>query len=439
MTCSHEIPAMTKLPRLAYLTNWYPAVSLTFVIREIEALREMGAEILTCSIRPSPPEQHPGPSEKREAAATFNVLPETLSPLGLGRAVLHALGRPRRLAEAAALAWTMRPPGLKALVWQGAYLAEAMVLARHLAAHRIEHLHMHFAGGSTTAGMLAARIACIPYSFTLHGPTDLEEPARWRLGTKIAQAAFVACISHYARSQCMLWSHPTHWSKLHIVHCGVIPDLYESAHTRTEGPVRLLFAGRLAPVKGLRVLLDALSLLGKRTEVDLTIVGDGPDRDELERIAALLEKKVRFTGYFSQAEVAGEMAATDIFVLPSFAEGVPVVLMEAMASGKPVIATQVAGVGELVEDGMSGRIVPPGDAVMLAHAIADLAADPTLRNHMGAAGRNRVRTAFDIRVEAVRLAGLFAGKERVKAHTGGQLARSGAEPLARSVDRSEAR
>ena len=400
---------MTKLPRLAYLTNWYPAVSLTFVVREIEALRDMGAEIRTCSIRKSPPEQHPGPSEKREAARTFNVLPATLSPASFARAALFALGRPGRLARAAGLAWRLRPAGFRALVWQGAYLAEAMILARHLAATRTQHLHMHFAGGSTTAGMLAAGIAGIPYSFTLHGPTDLEEPARWRLGAKIARAAFVACISHYARSQCMLWSDPAHWPKLRIVHCGVVPELYESGPARGEGPVRLLFVGRLAAVKGLRVLLDALARL-RGPAVELTIVGDGPDRPDLERLAAPLGEAVRFTGYLSQAEVAEAMAATDIFVLPSFAEGVPVVLMEAMAAGKPVIATQVAGVGELVEDGVSGRIVPPGDAEALARAIEGLAAAPELRARMGIAGRDQVCAQFDIRGEAARLAALFAGE-----------------------------
>jgi glycosyltransferase involved in cell wall biosynthesis len=169
-----------------------------------------------------------------------------------------------------------------------------------------------------------------------------------------------------------------------------------------------VFVGRLAPVKGLRVLFEAIEHL--KTPVRLTVVGDGPDRAHLEAAAALLGKRVRFTGYLSQAEVAETLAAAQVVVLPSFAEGVPVMLMEAMAARLPVIATTVAGTGELVEDRVSGRLVPPGDAEALAAAITELAADPDLRRRMGEAGRMRVRADFDARTEARRLAALFSGE-----------------------------
>jgi glycosyltransferase involved in cell wall biosynthesis len=180
---------------------------------------------------------------------------------------------------------------------------------------------------------------------------------------------------------------------------------------RRDGEIRLVFVGRLAPVKGLRVLLAALvELQEDLPNLHLVLAGDGPDRKILEAAAAPLGDRVTFTGYLSQSEVAQAMQAADICVLPSFAEGVPVVLMEAMASRKPVIATQVAGVGELVEDGVSGFIVPPGDMESLAARIRVLAGDAKLRTRMGKAGREKVVAEFDIADEVVRLAELFGGK-----------------------------
>jgi glycosyltransferase involved in cell wall biosynthesis len=256
--------------------------------------------------------------------------------------------------------------------------------------------------------MLAAQLAGIPYSLTVHGPTDFDDPAGWRLDLKVARAAFVACISHFARSQVMIHADPADWPKLRIVHCGVDPALYDRPPALPSEPVELVFVGRLAPVKGIRILLEAMGRVA--APVRLTIVGDGPDRAHLERAAAPLGDAVRFTGYLSQAEVAATLTRAHVVVLPSLAEGVPVMLMEAMAARLPVIATQVAGTAELVEDGVSGRLVPPGDAVSLAAAIDALAVDEGRRQRMGEAGRAAVRGGFDIHDEARRLAALFAGR-----------------------------
>ena len=247
------------LPRLAYLTNWYPAVSLTFVLREVEALRELGAEVLPASIRRSPPEQHPGPGEREEARRTFNVIDAAWRPGTLLAAFGFAAGRPRRMARAKLLAWRTRRPGLRGLVWQAAYLVEATVVAHWLARERAEHLHVHFVSGVATVGMLAAEIAGVPWSLTVHGPTDFDDAAGWHLGEKVARAAFVACISHFARSQVMIHAEPRDWPKLRIVHCGVDPALYDRPQAAPASPVELVFVGRLAPVKGLRVLLDAMA------------------------------------------------------------------------------------------------------------------------------------------------------------------------------------
>lgn len=410
------LPAMTRpLPRIAYLTGQYPEVSLTFILREVEGLRALGAEVLTCSIRETPGVQHPGPAEKAAAASTFHVLKTARNPLKFLAAQADALRHPRRYFGTLALAWRTRSPGLRALLYQLIFFAEATVLAHYLKREKVQHLHNHFVFGSATVAMLAAKLAAIPYSFTLHGPADLFEPYRWALREKTARAKFVATISYFARSQLMFFSDPKDWHKIKIIHCGVNPALYDRPAgpplpARPKGEIRLLFVGRLAPVKGLRVLLEALHLLADDLpQLRLVLVGDGPDRKNLEAAAAPLGDMVTFTGYLSQAEVAQALQACDIFVLPSFAEGVPVVLMEAMASRKPVIATQVAGVGELVVDGTNGFIVPPGDVETLAARIRKLAGSAQLRARMGTHGRVTVQADFDIADEVARLASLFAG------------------------------
>ncbi|WP_299819468.1 glycosyltransferase family 4 protein [uncultured Jannaschia sp.] len=350
-----------------------------------------------------------GSAEKAAARRTFHIIETAKKPRKAAAALWHAMRHPCPFAKAVSLAWRMRAPGLRALVYQGIYLAEAMVLAWHLRRTGCGHVHTHFANSSATVGVLAARLAGTGFSFTLHGPSDLFEAKYWRLDTKISEARFVACISHFARSQAMLHADPDQWHKLRIVHCGVVPELYGMLPpANPEAGLRLVFVGRLAPVKGLRILLDAFDRAREaRPDMHLTIIGDGPDRAELECLAAPLEAAVTFTGALSQADVAARLAAADALVLPSFAEGVPVVLMEAMASGKPVIATRVAGVSELVEDGISGYLVPPGDVETLTARLLDLANDPDCWAEMGRAGREKVVRDFDIRREAARLARLF--------------------------------
>lgn len=403
---------MNTAHRIAYLTALYPAVSHTFILREVEGLRMLGLEVETASVRRPGPEHLRGPAEQAEADKTFYILNAARRGLTLPRACLAALARPKRLARVIGLAWRTRAPGLRAGIYQFFYLIEALVLAHHLQAQKTTHLHCHFAQSSATVAMLAAELADLPFSFTLHGPADLYEPQRWHLAEKIARAAFVACISHFARAQAMLFSAPNHWDRLRIVHCGVIPETYaapEPAQARpADGTVSLLFVGRLAPVKGLRVLLDALATARKtHPGLRLTIVGDGEDRAHLEALAKPMGDAVHFTGYLSQDEVAETMAAADAFVLPSFAEGLPVVLMEALAAGKPAIAPRVAGVAELIEDGQTGYLIHAGDVVGLTRALEQLAKDPKAGQALGQAGQAVVKTEFDARIEAARIARLF--------------------------------
>ena len=397
--------------RLAYLTGEYPAVSHTFILREVEALRARGVAVETCSIRRTGPEHHRGPAEKEAARTTFHVLSATANLATLLRAGFAALRSPGRFFRAFGLALRTSPPGPRALLWQLFYFAEALVLARHLRARGITHLHNHFGNSSCSVAMLTSAISGIPFSYTMHGPAIFFEPRIWRIDEKIARATFVACISHFCRSQGMIFSDPIHWPKLRIVHCGINPARYGTVPRETPGK-RILFVGRLAAVKGVPVLLDAFArVLKDHPDAELTLVGDGPERPRIEARARALgcDHAVRFAGYLSQDEVTAELARADLFALPSFAEGVPVVLMEAMASRLPVVATRLAGIPELVEDGVSGRVVPPGDSAALAAALAELLSDPDLRARMGTAGRAKVEAEYDMAGEAARLAVLFRG------------------------------
>lgn len=404
--------------RIAYLTSEYPAVSHTFILREVEALRRLGVDVRTCSIRQTGTEHQRGPAEQAAAAETFYVLRAAARPDTLLGSLGHALRRPTALWQTFRLAWATRSPGLRALAYQVMYLIEAIVLARHLTRQGVTHLHNHFGNASCTVAMLVHALSGIPYSYTMHGPSIFFEPHRWRIDEKIARARFVACISHFCRSQGMIFADPAHWDRMRIVHCGVEPERYAPAGDDAAPGKTMIFVGRLAAVKGVRVLLEAFAdIHATDPEARLVLVGDGAERADLEGFADRLgcRSAVRFTGYLNQAEVVAELAAADLFVLPSFAEGVPVVLMEALASELPVIATRIAGIGELVTPGETGVLVAPGDVVGLRDAMHTLLANPEMRREMGRRGREKVVADYNVDLEAAWLKQLI---EDVDATTG---------------------
>ncbi|MEM9435392.1 MAG: glycosyltransferase family 4 protein [Pseudomonadota bacterium] len=397
---------------LAYLTSEYPAVSHTFILREVAELRSQGRDVTTFSLRRTGSEHRKGAAEAEEARRTIYLLEHALNPLTALAAQARALRRPGRWLSMVRLAMRTSAPGLRAAVRQVAYVLEAGILAREMETRGITHLHNHFANASCSVAMLASELTGIPYSLTLHGPATFFDPHRLALGEKIARARFVACISHFARSQGMIFADPAHWERMHIVHCGVDPARYGASPDRGEAGSEIVFVGRLAAVKGVLVLLEAVAQLANAyPQARVTLIGDGPERARIEaRVAALgLGDRVTFTGYLTQTEVAARLASASIFALPSFAEGVPVVLMEAMAAELPVVATRIAGIGELVTDGEAGLLVPPGDVKSFSAAIETLLADPKQRIAMGRAGRAAVVASYDIAQEAARLGQLFDG------------------------------
>jgi colanic acid/amylovoran biosynthesis glycosyltransferase len=421
---SAEPTPSTASTRIAYLIAEYPKISHTFIDREIEALRELGVDVATFSIRPTPADQLLTAADRRAAAETFSILPS--GPGRLARAHLRGLrAHPLRYATTLGRALRLSAGGARANLWQLFYFAEAMVLWEECRRQGIGHIHAHFANVASAVAMLAASFAAgdgMSWSFTMHGPTEFDDVTRYAIAEKIRSATFVACISDYCRAQLMKLVEPRHWDKLSVVRCGLdfdrLPDRdlgeelagRDDADGRAPGPLRVLSVGRLVADKGQLLLVQAVAALRARgVDVTLTLVGDGPDRgaltDAVRRLG--IGESVLLAGAVDQGRLPELYLSSDVFCMPSFAEGLPVVLMEAMAHGLPVIATRIAGVSELVQDGVNGAVVAAGRVDLIVDALARLAADPELRARWGAAGRHGVRDDHDIRASALTLAELF--------------------------------
>jgi glycosyltransferase involved in cell wall biosynthesis len=394
--------------RLAYLCGEYPRATDTFIQREVAGLRRAGLHVETISIR------HPAVSEQgtreqdAERQRTHYLIP--CSPWRLiGDHLKLLMAAPRRYFQSAWLALTVRSPGLRSLIYQIFYFAEAGLVASRMKRRGLNHLHNHAPDASGYVAMLAGALGDLTYSMTLHGFGIFAEPGRWRLKDKIERALFTICVSQHARSQAMLWSDTHCWDRLHVVHCGIVPE--EGTLRRHAGQgCNILFIGRFDHVKGLPVLLEAFAVLAAEDKAaHLHLVGDGPQRQALEAMVREkeLDRRVTFYGYRSQAELREHFAAADVFVMTSFAEGIPVVLMEAMSFGVPVVAPRITGIPELVVEGVSGTLTTPGHVAELVEAIRELLNDPEQRNRFAAQGRRMVENEFHIETEVARLAALF--------------------------------
>lgn len=391
---------------IAYLVNTYPRASHTFIRREIQALERMGCAVHRFAMRSDRAALRDA-ADRDEDRRTGHLLEG-----GKVRLIVSALGwmarRPYRAATALRLA--LRCGGrANARALHLVYLLEAAHLARRCDDVGTKHLHAHFGTNSATVAMLARVMGGPRYSFTVHGPEEFDAPAALSLGDKIAQAAFVVAVSSFGRSQLCRWADVADWPKVQVVHCGVEPARFPAPAPLPDG-LHLVAIGRMAEQKGLPLLVEAMALAAPGLPgLRLALVGDGPLRPMIEgRIAALgLQDRIRLTGWLDEAAVRAELSAATALVLPSFAEGLPMVVMEAMAAARPVIATAIAGLPELVTP-ETGWLVPAGDAQALADAIIALAAMPRDRLvEMGAAGRARVFARHDADTEARRLLSLI--------------------------------
>ena len=357
--------------RIGYLINRYPAVSHSFIRREILALERQGYEVLRISVRGWDEPIH-GEEDRLERARTRYVLQGGPVPLLLALMRI-TLKSPLRFLESLKLTWRVSRRSDRSLALHMIYLLEACQVALWLQADGAEHLHAHFGTNSAEVAMFSHELGGPKWSFTAHGPEEFDKPEFLALPEKIRRSSFVVGVSSFGRSQ--LFRHTAHqdWQKVKVVHCGIEPAFYQMAPDENHYPQRLICVGRLCEQKGQLLLLQATQLLAERgTKFELVLAGDGEMRGELGD-AFISEHKlkdvVRITGWIGSDQVRDELLSARALVLPSFAEGLPVVIMEAMALKRPVLSTYVAGIPELVVSSKHGWLVPAGDVKALAAAM----------------------------------------------------------------------
>ena len=396
--------------RIAYLINQYPKVSHSFIRREILALERQGFEIKRLALR-GWSEDLVDDGDLREREHTHYVLRNGLLALPLA-AMRMLVTRPVALLRATALAWRMSRKSDRAFVVHLIYVAEACCIAIWLRAADVLHLHAHFGTNSAEVAMLVHTLGGPPWSFTVHGPEEFDRAPLIGLSEKVAACAFVVAVSSYGRSQLYRLVEHKLWPKVQIVHCGIEPDFYASAADIVANARRLICVGRLCGQKGQLLLMEAAHLLAVQgVEFEIVLAGDGEMRGEIEALIGRynLQRKVRITGWISNAQVRDELLAARALVLPSFGEGLPVVIMEAMALRRPVISTYVAGIPELVIPGENGWLVPSGDVEALARAMRVCLDTPTDEMaRLGASAHRRVIARHEVDRESAKLAQLFS-------------------------------
>jgi colanic acid/amylovoran biosynthesis glycosyltransferase len=395
---------------IAYFIPTYPMPSLTFIRREILALEADGFTVHRFSLRRFDGELVEE-ADRREEKKTHALL--KAGGLRIAMALVgEFVARPRRWMIALTMAVKRGRRSGRGLLLHLIYFAEACLLRRLLAGCGGRHLHVHFGTNAAETALLCRLLGGPPYSITVHGPEEFDAPQALGLREKIRHAAFVVAISQFTRSQLYRWCDLADWAKIHVIRCGLDEVFLNAAAVPVPDRPKLVNVGRLSEQKGQLLLVQAAAILQERGyDFELVIVGDGPMRAEVQQLIndRGLSGHVRITGFLNNQDVRRELESARALVLPSFAEGLPVVIMEALALGRPVISTHIAGIPELVEPGVSGWLVPAGAIPPLVDAMAELlSADGAELNQMGQSGRVRVAEWHDARTEAAKLAELFS-------------------------------
>jgi glycosyltransferase involved in cell wall biosynthesis len=402
--------------RIAYLVNQYPKVSHSFIRREILALERLGAQVQRFAVRGWDAETV-DPEDRAEQQATRYLLDRGVG--ALVAATIATAGRhPHRFLGALRCCLELSRRADRPWPYHLIYLMQACQLSHWLQISKADHLHAHFGTNPAEVAVLVSALGGPPCSFTVHGPEEFDAPVALHLGRKAIMAAFVVAISSYGRSQLFRWLPQSHWGRVKVVHCGLEPAFHRHENHGVETSKRLVCVGRICEQKGQLLLVEAAARLwGQGEDFELVLAGDGGMRAEVEKRLSELGfvGKVRITGWISSDQVREELLASRALVLPSFAEGLPVVIMEAMALRRPVVSTFVAGIPELVEDGVSGWLCPAGDVDALVKAMRQcLEAPADVLARMGENARLRVLERHDVDREAAKLLALVreAGVER---------------------------
>lgn len=395
--------------RIAYFVNRYPAVSHSFIRREILALETQGFEVVRTALRGWSGELV-DEVDFHERANTHYVLNQ--GGLHLAGQVLQALiTDPRAFLRGLSLALRMGWRGARPLPYHLGYFIEACALTALLRKQNARHVHAHFGTNSAEIVMLAHALGGPPYSFTVHGPEEFDMPGPLGLKEKARHSAFVVAITSYARAQLYRWVERAHWEKIKVVHCGLEEEYFEPGNEPVSTAPRLVSIGRLNEQKGQLLLLEAARILVERgVKFELVLVGSGELREKLQSLIRqyALENHVQMTGAISSERLREEILRARAVVLPSFAEGLPMVIMEAMALRRPVLTTYVAGIPELVLPGENGWLIPPGSVEALADAMRDvLICTAAELKAMGDNAWSRVRERHSVDRQARELGTLF--------------------------------
>jgi glycosyltransferase involved in cell wall biosynthesis len=396
--------------RIAYLTNQYPAASHSFIRREIAAVEAEGIEVSRYSIRPADSSQLPDPRDGAELAKTTFLLHGNHPSLAAS-ALFAIASKPLTAMKALRLAFIRCEWRPLEAIRRLAYFAEAAFLARRIRAENAGHIHAHFGTNPTTVARIASLLSGLPYSFTVHGPDEFDAPRYLDLSGKVRDCAFCVTISSYGRSQVMRWSRVEDWPKVKIVRCGV-DESFLANDNQSEQSFSSQFCAvaRLSPQKGIPLLIEAAAEVKRRgREFRLILVGDGELRKEIAAIIAddKIADVVELVGWADSDAVIAHLQSSRAMVLPSFAEGLPVVIMEALSLRRPVIVTAIAGTPELVDE-TCGWLVPAGSVAELVAAMEEaLDASPEHLAQLGETGRNRVLALHDSRRNGRQLAAMF--------------------------------
>jgi colanic acid/amylovoran biosynthesis glycosyltransferase len=396
--------------QLVYLLSIFPGVSHTFFLNEVRELRGQGFKVEVASInQPDIPASSMPETEAEEMAKTFYI-----KSSGAGQAIWVAaktlLRRPVVFARGLSAALRLGGWDPRATVYAFFYFAEALILGDWMRSRGRRHLHIHFCGPVATVGMLASIAWRFPFSLTVHGPDEFYDVENVYLRQKVESAKFILCISDFCRSQLMRLVDPAHWEKMHVVRLGVDPDIFRpTRHEQSPGnALELLCVGRLVPSKGQLILLRACRLLlSQGCSFRVRLVGAGPDRELLQAFAVQNNIPVIFEGARSSEEIRQLLGRADVFALASFAEGVPVALMEAMAMEVPCVSTCIAGIPELIRNDIDGLLVPASSTEAMAFALQRLLDDPLLRRRLGVAGSRRVQELYNLPRNVRFLASMF--------------------------------
>jgi glycosyltransferase involved in cell wall biosynthesis len=406
-------PAEGPAPRsIAYLISTYPTLSMIFVLREIVELRKLGFHIETASInRPDQPRKKMTEIEADEAATTYYV--KRAGPFSALAAHLRTLfGQPAGYVRGVLLVHRLSGLDLRRFFFHAMYFTEALMIGHWMRRKSLRHLHTHLAQQAATVGLYTKTVFRTGFSITVHGPDEFYDAEAQLLGRKAAAADFLCCITSFARSQMMKQSAFRHWRKMIVAPLGVDPEIFAPRPFRATPEVfEILCVGRLVAAKAQHMLIDAVDrLAAEGRNVRLRLVGGGPDAASLKIQAARLDhpNTVVFEGPVNQDRIRDLYAQADIFSIPSFAEGLPVVLMEAMAMEIPCVTTYIAGIPEMIRDGQDGLLVPASDLEALVAALARLMDDEKLRKKLGKNGRKRIVERYNLTKNVDRLARIFS-------------------------------